>query len=63
MLRGRRKADITEWTALLRLTRDGPEPTKLYEGEIRPGHRAELAGGLILEVLWVRQHIPKDAAS
>jgi hypothetical protein len=55
MLRGRRKADNTELTALLRLTRDG---IKLYEGEIRPGHVVELASGLLLEVLWIRQHVP-----
>jgi hypothetical protein len=57
MLRGRRKADNTELTALLRLSRDG---IKLYEGEIRPGHVVELASGLLLEVLWIRQHVPPD---
>jgi len=55
MLRGRRKADRTEWTALVRLSR-GDE--KLYEGEIRPGHVVQLADGLHLQVLWIRQHVP-----
>jgi energy-converting hydrogenase Eha subunit G len=57
MMRWRRQADNTELTALLRLSRDG---TKLYEGEIRPGHVVELANGLLLEVLWIRQHVPPE---
>lgn len=55
MQRGRRKSDNEELTALLRLTQLG---VPLYEGEIKPGHKVELADGLRLEVLWIRVHTP-----